>query len=177
MHGGAVINNIADDTAGGIYCDNDGTFEITGATISGNLAENDGGGFKGPMRLREALVQSRNLVSVRLLDSIGVDFARKYISQFGFQEAELPPNLSMSLGTASLTPLSVARGYAVFANGGSRVDTWIIDKVTDRDGNVLFQEHPPTACRSCGSVGGSATPASQVVDGFNFGSAAPPPRP
>lgn len=83
--------------------------------------QNDGGGFRGPMRLREALVQSRNLVSVRLLDAISVDFARKYISQFGFQEAELPPNLSMSLGTASLTPLSVARGYAVFANGGSRV--------------------------------------------------------
>ena len=139
--------------------------------------QNDGGGFRGPMRLREALVQSRNLVSVRLLDSIGVDFARKYISQFGFQEAELPPNLSMSLGTASLTPLSVARGYAVFANGGSRVDPWIIDKVTDRDGNVVFQEHAPTACRSCGSVGGSATPASQVVDGFNFGAATPPPAP
>ncbi|HEY5970642.1 MAG TPA: transglycosylase domain-containing protein, partial [Pseudoxanthomonas sp.] len=68
--------------------------------------QNDGGGFRGPMRLREALVQSRNLVSVRLLDGIGVEFARKYISQFGFNEAELPPNLSMSLGTASLTPLS-----------------------------------------------------------------------
>ncbi|WP_184645337.1 penicillin-binding protein 1A [Xanthomonas sp. 3307] len=136
--------------------------------------QNDGGGFRGPMRLREALVQSRNLVSVRLLDAIGVDFARKYISQFGFQEAELPPNLSMSLGTASLTPLSVARGYTVFANGGSLVDTWIIDKVTDRDGNVLFQEHPLTACRSCGSVGGNAAPVSQVVDGFNFGAATPP---
>ncbi|WOS41821.1 penicillin-binding protein 1A [Xanthomonas rydalmerensis] len=137
--------------------------------------QNDGGGFRGPMRLREALVQSRNLVSVRLLDAIGVDFARKYISQFGFQEAELPPNLSMSLGTASLTPLSVARGYTVFANGGSLVNTWIIDKVTDRDGNVLFQEHPLTACRSCGSVGGNTAPVSQVVDGFNFGAATPPP--
>ncbi|WP_045760934.1 penicillin-binding protein 1A [Xanthomonas albilineans] len=137
--------------------------------------QNDDGAFRGPMRLREALVQSRNLVSVRLLDSIGVDFARKYISQFGFQEAELPPNLSMSLGTASLTPLSVARGYATFVNGGSRVDTWIIDKVTDRDGQVLFQEHPATACRSCGSIGSHAPPANQVVDGFNFGAAAPPP--
>ncbi|MBO9828667.1 penicillin-binding protein 1A [Xanthomonas sp. A2111] len=137
--------------------------------------QNDGGGFRGPMRLREALVQSRNLVSVRLLDAIGVDFARKYISQFGFQEAELPPNLSMSLGTASLTPLSVARGYTVFANGGSLVNTWIIDKVTDRDGKVLFQEHPLTACRNCGSVGGNAAPVSQVVDGFNFGAATPPP--
>ncbi|MCQ9351428.1 penicillin-binding transpeptidase domain-containing protein, partial [Corynebacterium sp. 5QC2CO] len=72
--------------------------------------QNDGGGFRGPMRLREALVQSRNLVSVRLLDGMGVDYARKYISEFGFAESELPPNLSMSLGTASLTPLSVARG-------------------------------------------------------------------
>ncbi len=135
--------------------------------------QNDGGGFRGPMRLREALVQSRNLVSVRLLDSIGVEFARKYISEFGFDEAELPPNLSMSLGTASLTPLSVARGYAAFANGGSRVDTWIIDQITDREGAVIFKENPAMACRGCGSQGGLATPASQVVDGFNFGATAP----
>ncbi|WP_305804119.1 penicillin-binding protein 1A [Stenotrophomonas sp. YIM B06876] len=136
--------------------------------------QNDGGGFRGPMRLREALVQSRNLVSVRLLDSIGVEFARKYISQFGFQEAELPPNLSMSLGTASLTPLSVARGYAVFANGGSRVDTWIIDSISDRDGAVVFKENPAMACRGCGGQGGLNTPVSQVVDGFNFGAAPSP---
>lgn len=139
--------------------------------------KNDGGGFRGPMRLREALVQSRNLVSVRLLDSIGVDFARKYISEFGFQEAELPPNLSMSLGTASLTPLSVARGYAVFANGGSRVDTWTIDEVRDRDGNVVFKANPALACRGCGGGAGGMAPASQVVDGFNFGAEAPPAKP
>jgi len=137
--------------------------------------QNDGGGFKGPMRLREALVQSRNLVSVRLLDAIGVDFARQYIAQFGFDPAELPPNLSMSLGTASLTPLSVARGYAVFANGGSRVEPWVIDEVRDRDGNVVFKENPAVACRSCHTEGGKAAPVSQVVDGFNFGSAQPAP--
>ncbi len=130
--------------------------------------QNDDGGFRGPMRLREALVQSRNLVSVRMLDAIGVDFARTYITQFGFDEAELPPNLSMSLGTASLTPLSVARGYAVFANGGSRVDPWFIDEVRDRDGKVIFKAEPAVACRGCG--GGSASAAApQVVDGFNFG--------
>ncbi|QLQ28223.1 penicillin-binding protein 1A [Pseudoxanthomonas mexicana] len=135
--------------------------------------QNDGGGFRGPMRLREALVQSRNLVSVRLLDGIGVPFARTYISQFGFDEAELPPNLSMSLGTASLTPLSVARGYAVFANGGSRVTPWFIDEVKDREGNVVFKENPAVACRGCGQgAHGGGTPASQVVDGFNFGPAA-----
>lgn len=136
--------------------------------------QNDGGGFRGPMRLREALVQSRNLVSVRLLDGMGVDYARKYISEFGFAEAELPPNLSMSLGTASLTPLSVARGYAVFANGGSRVDTWLIDRVTDRDGVEVFKENPALACRDCaGSSNGQ--PANPVVDGFNFGAPAPAP--
>ena len=135
--------------------------------------QNDGGGFRGPMRLREALVQSRNLVSVRLLDGIGVPFARTYISQFGFDEAELPPNLSMSLGTASLTPLSVARGYAVFANGGSRVTPWFIDEEKDREGNVVFKETPAVACRGCGQgAQGGGAPASQVVDGFNFGPAA-----
>lgn len=141
--------------------------------------QNDGGGFRGPMRLREALVQSRNLVSVRLLDGIGVPFARQYISQFGFDEAELPPNLSMSLGTASLTPMSMARGYAVFANGGSRVTPWFIDEVKDREGNVIFKENPAVACRSCGhNNGATASSNANVVDGFNFGpaqSAAPEP--
>lgn len=137
--------------------------------------QNDGGGFKGPMRLREALVQSRNLVSVRLLDAIGVNFARTYIAQFGFDEAELPPNLSMSLGTASLTPLSIARGYAVFANGGSRVTPWFIDEVRDRNGELLFKEDPAVACRSCGAIAANGTAPSQpqVVDGFNFGATAP----
>ncbi len=140
--------------------------------------QNDGGGFSGPMRLREALVRSKNLVSVRLLDGIGVDFARKYISQFGFDEAELPPNLSMSLGTASLTPLSVARGYAVFVNGGSRVTPWLIDEVKDRDGNVIFKENPATACRTCGRPGVAATARTgNVVDGFNLGPAAGPSAP
>jgi len=140
--------------------------------------QNDGGGFSGPMRLREALVRSKNLVSVRLLDGIGVDFARKYISQFGFDEAELPPNLSMSLGTASLTPLSVARGYAVFVNGGSRVTPWFIDEVKDRDGTVIFKENPATACRSCGRRPGAVASTSQVVDGFNLGPAQQPtPKP
>lgn len=140
--------------------------------------QNDDGEFRGPMRLREALVQSRNLVSVRLLDSIGVDYARKYISShFGFVEADLPPNLSMSLGAASLTPLSIARGYAVFANGGSLVTPWFIDTVKDRDGKVLFKETPAIACRGCGTSGSTDAPASasDVVDGFNFGATSAPP--
>lgn len=144
--------------------------------------QNDRGGFSGPMLLREALVQSKNLVSVRLLDGIGVDFARKYIKQFGFDEAELPPNLSMALGTASLTPMSMARGYATFANGGSLVTPWLIDEVKDREGKVIFKETPAVACRGCGQAAPGATvaPASNVIDGFDLGparSAAPAPKP
>ena len=137
--------------------------------------QNDGGNFAGPMRLREALVQSRNLVSVRLLDTIGVDYARRYISHFGFDEASLPPNLSMSLGTASLTPISVARGYTVFANGGFLTTPWVIDSVRDRDGKEVFKESPAIACPSCAATtapGQAATPAQAgKVDGFDLGPA------
>ena len=135
--------------------------------------QNDGGGFAGPVRVREALVRSRNLVSVRMLDAIGVEYARKYIAQFGFREEELPPNLSISLGTPSLTPLSIARGYAAFANGGFRITPWFIDEVKDREGKVIFKENPAIACRSCGNGGAGqpATPTSSVVDGFDLGPA------
>jgi penicillin-binding protein 1A len=135
--------------------------------------QNDTGDFAGPMRLRQALVQSRNLVSVRLLDAIGVDYARRYISHFGIDEALLPPNLSMSLGTASLQPLTIARGYAVFANGGFRVTPWFIDTVRDREGKVIFKEKPAIACRTCGVQlpAGAAVPTSSDVAGFDLGPA------
>ena len=142
--------------------------------------QNDNGNFAGPMRLREALVQSRNLVSVRLLDAIGVDYARKYISHFGIDESALPPNLSMSLGTASLSPMTVASGYAVFANGGFRVTPWFIDNVRDRDGKVVFQEKPAIACRSCAVAaqpGAAPVRVSNVVDGFNLGPGGSAPNP
>ena len=135
--------------------------------------QNDSGNFAGPMRVRQALVQSRNLVSVRLLDAIGVDYARRYISHFGFDEKSLPPNLSMSLGTASLTPLSVARGYTAFANGGFLVTPWFIDSVRDRSGKELFKEKPATACPYCAVVQApgqaqATTVAQTTVDGFDL---------
>ena len=139
--------------------------------------KNDSGNFAGPMRLREALVQSRNLVSVRLLDAIGVDYARRYISHFGIDEDLLPPNLSMSLGSASLPPMMIARGYATFPNGGFRVTPWFIDEVRDRDGRVLFKEKPATACPGCGvgNATASTVRASNVVAGFDLGPAAAAP--
>ncbi|GGJ98908.1 penicillin-binding protein 1A [Luteimonas terricola] len=134
--------------------------------------QNDDGRFLGPIRLREGLVRSRNLVSVRLLDAIGVDYARRYISHMGFEESELPPNLSISLGTPSLAPLDIARGYSVFSNGGFRVTPWYIDEVRDRDGQVIFEEKPAVSCRSCDAGGAPGAPAT-VIDGFNLGPESP----
>lgn len=110
---------------------------------------NDDDKFDGPIRLREALVQSKNLVSVRLLDAIGVRFARDYVTRFGFALDSLPSNLSMALGTASVSPMSMARGYSVFANGGYLVTPYFISEIDDRDGKPVYQANPARACRTC----------------------------
>ncbi|KFN43600.1 hypothetical protein N789_10010 [Arenimonas oryziterrae DSM 21050 = YC6267] len=135
--------------------------------------QNDNATFAGPIRLREALVQSRNLVSVRLLDAIGVDFARKYITQFGFKIESLPPNLSMSLGTASLTPISMARGYSVFANGGFLIEPYFITRIVDRNGVVIGNTHAPRACRACPERLAREQRTTVVVDGFDFSAGGP----
>ncbi|PAU88188.1 peptidase [Pseudomonas sp. WN033] len=99
--------------------------------------QNSGGDFLGPIRLREALYRSRNLVSIRLMQEIGVDESLTYIERFGFPRADLPRNLSASLGTPELTPLQIAQGYAVIANGGYKVDPWLIERIEDRHGQII----------------------------------------
>ncbi len=111
--------------------------------------QNDNETFAGPMRLREAMVTSRNLVSVRILDAIGVSYAKRYIQGFGFTPESLPENLSLSLGTSSVPPMALARGYTVFTNGGFLVEPYFIDRIVDRDGIVVMKEHPLRACRVC----------------------------
>lgn len=116
--------------------------------------ENYSGRFHGPTRLREALTHSRNLVSVRLLASIGVDFARRYCLRFGFPADRLPANLSLALGTASLTPLELTAGYAVIANGGYRVTPHFVSQVQDATGRVIWQAPRPVPCEAdCDAVG------------------------
>jgi penicillin-binding protein 1A len=105
--------------------------------------------FFGPTRLREALVNSRNLVSIRLLRDIGVNYAREYISGFGFDPAELPPNLSMALGSANLPPLSMVRGYATFANGGYLVEPFFIHSIVNDAGDVVYRADPAIVCADC----------------------------
>ncbi|MGE0079965.1 MAG: penicillin-binding protein 1A [Thiohalomonadaceae bacterium] len=111
--------------------------------------ENYSGKFYGPTRLREALVASRNLVSIRLLRSIGIAYARNYLRNFGFQAAKLPLDLSLALGSATVTPMEMVRGYAVFANGGHLVEPWFIQRIEDADGNVLFEQQAAWACPDC----------------------------
>ena len=100
---------------------------------------NASGKFYGPTRLREGLLQSRNLVSVRLLRDLGVEKAISYAQKFGFDKSRLPSDLSLSLGTASLSPLKNAVAYSVFANGGKAVEPYFIEKILDRSGNIIFQ--------------------------------------
>ncbi len=111
--------------------------------------ENDGGKFYGPTRLREALYRSRNLVSIRLLRRMGIDRTLEGLQSFGFKTSEMPLDLSLALGSHALTPLEIAAGYAVFANGGFQVNPYILDKVIDRHGTIIYQATPATVCNPC----------------------------
>jgi penicillin-binding protein 1A len=120
--------------------------------------------FFGPTRLREAMVNSRNLVSIRLLREIGIPYASEYISSFGIDPAELPGNLSMALGSASLKPISIARGYAVFANGGYLIDPYFISRIIDSRGAVLYAASPVVVCEDCAVENGPDSPQPEIVE-------------
>ncbi|MGD8909148.1 MAG: penicillin-binding protein 1A [Chromatiales bacterium] len=108
--------------------------------------ENYSGKFFGPTRLRYALTHSRNLVSIRLLRKMGVNFAIQYASRFGFDTHDLPRDLSLALGSGAVSPLQMGTGYAVFANGGYYVPPHIIDSIHDNKGEPLYQANPVQVC-------------------------------
>lgn len=105
--------------------------------------------FNGPMRMKEALVHSRNMVSIRILDDIGIDYAIDFASRFGFQKKNMPRGLSLALGTLSVSPLEHAAAYAVFANGGYKIEPYLIDRITNLDGKVILQAKPAVVCNPC----------------------------
>jgi penicillin-binding protein 1A len=107
--------------------------------------KNYDGKYDGMMRLRNALAKSKNLVSVRIIRAIGPSYAQEYIQRFGFEPEKHPPYLTMALGAGSVTPLQMASAYSVFANGGYRVDPFLIDKMMDSKGTVLFEAKPTRA--------------------------------
>ncbi|UCB56377.1 MAG: penicillin-binding protein 1A [Thiotrichales bacterium] len=111
--------------------------------------ENYSGRFFGPTRLRQALYKSRNLVSIRVLNSVGIPHATRYLSKFGFSADEVPHDLSLALGSAEVSPLQQARGYAVFANGGYLIEPYVIERIEDADGTVLYETDPVVACVPC----------------------------
>lgn len=118
---------------------------------------NDDDKYVGPIRMQDALAQSKNVVSVRILKAIGVEYARDFLSHFGFDADKHPANLTMALGTGSVTPVQLASAYGVFANGGYRVSPWLVQRVLDAKGKVLFESDRP------------ATPPedSRVIDARN----------
>ncbi|SNR61788.1 penicillin-binding protein 1A [Methylobacillus rhizosphaerae] len=113
--------------------------------------------YDGPMRVRTALTKSKNMVSIRILEGIGVNYAQDYITRFGFSPKDHPPYLAMALGSGSVTAWQMAGAYAVFANGGYRVKPYIIDKVVDPRGKVVEQSKPLLAGQG----------APRVIDGRN----------
>jgi penicillin-binding protein 1A len=104
--------------------------------------KNYDGKFDGPMSLRTALAKSKNMVSIRVLQSTGAEFAQNWITRFGFEADKHPPYLTMALGAGSVTPLQMATAYGVFANGGYRVEPMLVSKVTDSSGRVLTEAKP-----------------------------------
>ncbi|EED36059.1 penicillin-binding protein 1A [Luminiphilus syltensis NOR5-1B] len=111
--------------------------------------ENDSGKFYGPTRLRNALTFSRNLVSIRVLQRLGVDRFTDYLDQIGFDTSNMARNLTLALGTHAYTPMDIVSGYAMLANGGYRVEPYLINRIEDARGDIIWQSRPALACQDC----------------------------
>ncbi|NQD62443.1 peptidoglycan glycosyltransferase/peptidoglycan DD-transpeptidase MrcA, partial [Enterobacter sp. CM29] len=121
--------------------------------------------YAGPIRLRQGLGQSKNVVMVRAMRAMGVDYAAEYLQRFGFPAQNIVHTESLALGSASFTPLQVARGYSVMANGGFLVDPYFISKIENDQGGVLFEAKPKIACPECDiPVIYGDTPKSNVLE-------------
>lgn len=124
--------------------------------------ENYSGKFYGPTRLREGLVNSRNLISIRVLQAVGVDDALKHAAKFGFTGKHLPRNLSLALGSGTVTPIELTSGYAVLANGGYRVEPYIVQRIVDDNGMAVYEANPATVCDTCEAEPADAASATPV---------------
>ncbi len=111
--------------------------------------ENDDGKFVGPMRLRQALYRSRNLVSIRLLRSIGMQTALDSLARFGFNPKEFPRDLTLALGTHALTPMQMATAFSSFANGGFKIDPYLVTRIEEDNGRIVYEANPKRVCRDC----------------------------
>ena len=129
--------------------------------------KNYDGKYEGPMRLRQALAKSKNMVSIRVLQAISPGYAQDYITRFGFDAKQHPAYLAMALGAGSTTPLQMAGAYAVFANGGYRVKPYFISKITDEKGGILFEAAPDNAGGDVAKNAPGNKAAERVIDPRN----------
>ena len=125
--------------------------------------KNSNNTFLGPIRVREGLYRSRNIVSIRILQDIGMQYAHDYISKFGFDPKDLPRNLSLVLGTATLTPLEVTTGWTTFANGGYKIEPFLIERIENRDGETIFLANPARTSADLSTA--DTTSAEQLLAG------------
>lgn len=114
--------------------------------------KNYDGKFEGPMPLHTALAKSKNMVSIRVLQAVGAQNAQEWITRFGFEAEKHPPYLTMALGAGSVTPLQMATAYSVFANGGYRVNPWLITRITDQKGKLLVESQPPLSSEATRAI-------------------------
>nr|WP_296444994.1 penicillin-binding protein 1A [Rhodoferax sp. UBA5149] len=114
--------------------------------------KNYDGKFEGPMTLRRGLAKSKNMISIRILQAIGASYAQEWITRFGFDADKHPAYLTMALGAGSVTPMQMASAYSVFANGGYRINPWLISKVTEQKGKVLVETKPPVLDESMRAI-------------------------
>ncbi|MFT5502602.1 MAG: penicillin-binding protein 1A [Gammaproteobacteria bacterium] len=131
--------------------------------------ENYSGRVYGPTRFREALVKSRNLVSIRVLQSTGLRYATDYVQRFGFKKENIPYDLSLSLGSGTFAPMEIVRGYAVFSNGGYLVDPYFISRIETGEGEVIYQHQALSVCQSC-EEDAKAVQVSESADSSETGS-------
>ena len=114
--------------------------------------KNYDGTFDGPMSLRRGLAKSKNMISIRILNSVGTQYAQDWVTRFGFEAEKHPAYLTMALGAGSVTPMQMATAYAVFANGGYRVNPWLVSQVSEQRGKVLVQTQPPVPDESVRAI-------------------------
>jgi len=126
---------------------NDAPVVVDASLTGGQVWEpkNYDGKYEGPMRMRMALARSKNMVSIRILQAIGPQYAQEHVTRFGFDADKHPPYLTMALGAGSVTPWQMARAYGVFATGGYRIEPYIVARIVDDRGNTLAQAQPAMA--------------------------------
>ena len=134
------------------------------ATVGHWRPQNVNKRFFGPTRLRVGLIHSRKLVSIRLLEAIGIKHTINFLSNFGFEPQALPHNLSLALGTGAVTPLEMARAYAILANGGFKINPYIIHHISNDKNEIIYQAQPKIACEPCLTQNPLDFPEAKQID-------------